>query len=786
MTLVYLTIAWLMGIALARWLEPSGALLAALTVAGLAAAACGQRTEISRLWAVLAVVALLGAWRYRLAQPTLDEGTLAYYNDRGQATLWGTVSAEPSVRSTYTQLELAVEQLSQDGQRHPVRGRVVLNVPNYPEREYGDLLGATGDLETPPVIEDFSYREYLAARGVHSLLREAQVESIGTPRRGDALALRWLYRLKRSARQVLEAALPNPDAGFLEGILLGLGNTLPEDLAGAFRAVGLTHIIVISGSNVSLVIYAAMLAARRVFSRGWALWISLGMLILFMLFVGPSAPVLRAIGMGALLIGGQMLGRRSHALTALAATALLMTAMNPLSLWQVSFQLSFVATLALVAFEPALARSLEGRQADATDRDRPAPRWRWLRELFLVTLAAQLLTLPLICYHFGELSTISLLANALVLPVQPPLMALGYLALAAGAAWAPTGWIVWPLTRYCLLVIQGLAALPWASIQVPHFGWGLVAGLYAALALGFSPNLRRRVWAWARALFRGPRAGRVALGTLLLAVVLLWSAVGSLPDGKLHVYFLDVGQGDAILLRTPGGRTILVDGGPDPLLLSSRLGQILPFWQRRIDLVAVTHADQDHLGGLTPVVQRYHVGQVLEPPAMEASALTAQWRGVLTATGTSALPLSRGMSIGVGRDLRLEVLDPRPAAWGEPPCEGNRCSLVLEVVMGRARLLLAGDMDAEMEDELRSAGLPLRAAVLKVAHHGAATATTAGFLAAVKPGLAVISVGRDNRYGHPAAEVLKRLADAGCQVMRTDQRGTVELVSDGRQIWIAP
>ena len=796
MTLVYLTVAWMAGIVLARWLEPPSSVLTALTLAGLVAILGLGRSAKGRLGAVLAVMALLGAWRYLMAQPAVNGLSLARYNDRGQVSLQGTISAEPTFHSTYIQLELEAEELDQDGVRHPVRGKVVLNVPLYPPCEYGDRLLVAGLLETPPMLDDVSYREYLASRGVHSMLRQARVSvrydasSIRPPDgrfRWDTLFLRQVYRWKRSLRSVLETILPNPDAGLLAGILLGLGYTLPDDLAQAFRAVGLTHIIVISGTNVSLVVQAVMLATRRVFSRRWALWISLGAIALFALFVGPSTPVLRAVYMGGLFILGQTLGRRSHALTTLAATALVMSAANPLLLGQVSFQLSFVATLSLIALEPALARVLATGMASKGRGDRPSSWLCVLRDVFLTTLAAQLLTLPIIAYHFGEISLISLLSNILVLPTQPALMFAGFLALAIGALWLPAGllagWLVWPLTRYCLLVIQGLASLPWASMQFPRIGWGVVMGFYALLALTFSPSWREKGLAFMRGLFQRTRATAAVLTVLALSVLLVWVAVGSLPDGRLHVYFLDVGQGDAILLRTPGGRVILVDGGPDPLLLTSRLGQILPFWQRRIDLLIVTHADQDHLLGLLPVLDRYRVAQVLEPPLLDESALTVQWREALAASGARVLPLSRGMQVTLGRDLRLEALHPPPATEGLA-CEGNRCSLVLRAVMGRCRLLLAGDIDARVEEELRAAGLPLGATLLKVAHHGAASATSAEFLAVVQPQLAVISVGRDNRFGHPADEVLRRLAGIGCRVLRTDLQGTVELITDGRNLWV--
>lgn len=785
MTLIYITIAWTLGIVAASLLAPSPTLLGGLAFSGVAVALWGRRARRGGLWGTLILAAALGGWRYRLSEPALGPDSLAQYNERGPLRVYGVVSAEPSVRATYTQLELAAREVELAGQRRAVRGKVVLNVPHDPAYEYGDLLGITGTLETPPVLGDFSYREYLAARGVHSLMRRAQVAKLGQ-RDGSGL-LRALLRAKSALRQVIEDILPQPEAGLLSGILLGLGHTLPTYIAEAFRLVGLTHILVISGFNVGLVAQAIILGAQRLIQRWAALVASLGAIALYALFVGLSPPVARAALMGGLVVGAQLAGRRSHALTGLAAASLVMTAADPLLLWSVSFQLSFVATLALLILAPALERGVYLWMVGRVGGDRAGGWSRVLRDVLLVTLAAQLMTLPLIWYHFREVSLVSLLANALVLPVQPAIMALGAGAVALGALWLPMGrvaaWLAWPLLRYSTALVQRLAALPWASAQVPPLSpwalWGFYALLFATLAFARSEKWR----AGLRALWARPRTAKVALAALGLVAALTWAAVFSLPDGKLHVYFLDVGQGDAILLRTPSGRVILVDGGPDPLVLRSRLGEILPFWQRRIDLVISTHADKDHAGGLEGLGRHYRVGWVLEGPRRAKGNPGPSWAEPLVAAGAQRASLFQGMRVELGKGLRLEVLHPPPEVTGEPS-DDNRDSVVLRVVMGRCRLLLTADIDTQVEGELLAGGQALSATVLKVAHHGAATSSSAPFLAAVNPQVAVIGVGQGNRFGHPSEEVLRRLGAIGCQVYRTDLQGTIELVTDGRAYWL--
>lgn len=788
MTLIYLSLAWTAGIVLAQAVGvPWPPLLAAagLCSAGLAAY---RARPMARRALLLALAAALGGARLGLAQPVIDAAHLAHYNG-GEVTWRGRVVADPDVRGTSTQLVVAAEAVEVDGAWRDARGRAVVSVPHHPTRAYGDRLLITGRLEIPPRLDGFDYRAYLAGGGIHSLVRYPRITPL--PPDGRLLPLRYLLDLRHALRGLIGRLLPGPESGLLAGILLGLGHTLPEDLADAFRATGLTHIIVISGYNFSVVTQLAQQAFRRLAHRWLALWASLVAVALYAALVGLSPPVSRAAIVGALAIGAVLVGRRSHPLTALAAATLVMTAANPLLLWSVSFQLSFAATLGLLVALPALQGWLarhRGAPAGGDD-DATTPLWFTAVSALGATAAAQLATLPVLWYHFAEVSVVALPANALVLPLQGVVMPLGACAVALGAVWLPAGRLaaapLWLILRYTNLVVEGLARLPVASVRVPPTGGLVVLGAYA---LGATAVALRQPGAWARArevlatLWRGGRA-TAALGAVAL---LIWIAALQLPDGRLHAHFLDVGQGDAILLRTPGGRTVLVDGGPDPVLLASRVGRALPFWQRRIDLVVATHADQDHLAGLLGIVERYDVAQVMQAPMTGDQPLQDAWCEALAARGIPVVAAVRGMEVMLGDAARLEVLHPPADVAPGAAADDNAASVVLRVVAGDCRILLTGDIDAATEAALLAAGVPVDATALKVSHHGSGGASSARFLAAVAPQVAVISVGADNRFGHPAAATLKRLEVQGARVLRTDQDGTITLSTDGRGYWLRP
>ena len=416
------------------------------------------------------------------------------------------------------------------------------------------------------------------------------------------------------------------------------------------------------------------------------------------------------------------------------------------------------------------------------------PRWlQGLSDVVLTTVAAQLATLPLLAYRLGQVSVIAPLANLLVLPVQPTIMVAGATTIVAGALWLPAGrlaaWAAWPLLRYNAFVVERLAQLPWAAIDVSRDALNLLALLGVVAASGYvllrSEGLRRQLGT----ILAQPRAVQLSVIVPTLTLVLVSSALLTLPDGRLHVYALDVGQGDAILFRTPGGRTILVDGGPDPLLLTSRLGRILPPWQRRIDLVVATHADADHLAGLVPIVEGWEVGMALQSPSMAESPLASHWRATLDRQSIPCMTVAEGTTLQIGESLELHVLSP-PTGPSAAEMDDNQGSLVLWVVSGRCRILLTGDIDGEVEKRLLQSETLGSTTVLKVAHHGAESATLDAFLQAVDPQLALISVGAENRFGHPSQTVLDRLSSTECRTYRTDEMGSIEFITDGERYWI--
>jgi competence protein ComEC len=273
---------------------------------------------------------------------------------------------------------------------------------------------------------------------------------------------------------------------------------------------------------------------------------------------------------------------------------------------------------------------------------------------------------------------------------------------------------------------------------------------------------------------------------LLVVAILVWSVALTIPDGKLHVSFLDVGQGDAILVQTPSGQDILIDGGPDPQKINLELGKKLPFWDRTIDLVVCTQPQADHVTGLIEVLDRYKVKEVLGPGISYDSSIYQEWLRLINDKGIDYNIARAGQEIDLGNGIRMEVLNPPDTLWQGTSDDIDNNGVVLRLSWGEVSFLFTADIREDIEFELIGQRANLKSTVLKVAHHGSKTSTSGQFLAAVDPEVAVISVGVDNPFGHPSPEILQRLTDrlGEDNVYRTEENGTVEFITDGESLWV--
>jgi len=787
MTLVYLSIAFVVGIYLGSQFTLSLAIASPIIFVALLAALFWRNNRLVLLSGLCLALFLCGALRFGTV-PTGDE--LQSYIGEESVQIVGVVAEEPEPRDSSLTLVLSSRELNGE----EVNGAVLVRTTRYPAYEYGDLLQMAGELEEPPQdIGDFNYSAYLARQGIYSTMYYPyEVELLATGQ--GPQPLQAIYSFRHRMGEALGASLSEPEGSLAQGILLGLRHNIPSSLYEDFQRSGTAHLLAISGLHMAIVAGILLSVSVWLFGRRRPTYFlaALSVLWLYALLAGMSPSVMRAAIMVSLFLLATYLGRQRSGITALAFAAAIMVAIDPQILWQISFQLSFVAVLGLILLTPTFQRW--GRRTRAPNV---------VVDSFAYSLGAIMATLPLVAYYFGYVSLVGLPATFLILPALPGIIVLSALVGVIGLFAVPLaqviGWLDWLFLAYMSGVVKLFAALPYSSMEVGSMNavwvW-LYYGIFGgAIWLGAR---RKRILPSIRGGFSGVSDTLVSLSRkmpakwvlfpLLIIAILVWVAAAVAPEtGKLSVSILDVGQGDAILIVSPSGQKILVDGGPSPEKVCLELGDRLPFWERSIDLVVLTHAHDDHVAGLVEVLRRYQVERVLYPEGIDcASDAYSEWLGVLDEKGIEVTRAQAGQRIDLGNGATLEVLHPPGEFLEGTESDIDNNGVVLRMEMGEVSFLLMADLYADGELYLLDQGVSLRSTVLKVGHHGSSTSTCPEFLAAISPQVAVISAGADNPFGHPSSEVMARLTErlGDDSIYLTSERGTITFTTDGERLWV--
>jgi competence protein ComEC len=800
--------AWFLGVLIG--LETDAPLAALLFLSG-AAVTSGLAMRLRMLPvfpAVLALLLLLGVWRGdTVASPPSPFENLSLAGQTGaEVTLEGQISGYPELSGSRVRFPLDLKEVFTDSGAASLEGRILVYARpsddlvgrrSPPYFNYGDQVTVTGNLSLPEPFGGFDYPAYLAGQGITGIMNAGS--TIVTGETGGWR--HWPYSLRSRLSDSIQDTVPYPQSALGQALLLGLKSDLPPEMVQDFRSTGTSHLLAISGLHVGVLVVMFLAGSSWLLGRrGWYfLAVPLIAVWTYALVTGLPPSVVRAAMMGSVYLVAIGLGRPGSILPALAFSAGVMTAVSPEIIQRVSFQLSFAAMAGIAFTQPFIPRWAPAPSG-------PGHTWwePWAYSLvrapliaLIISWFAMLATWPLLAFNFREVALPGIIVTVLALPAMPFIMAGTLLAAVVGLASTTLGqifgWMVWVPSSYLIELVE--LAPKW-TVQTDWANNWLVVAWYSALGvllLSLKPG--RLGWAWSR-VKDGTRALAdirmepvktvpVLLGAAMMtaAAVALWWQVGSGGDGDLHVYFFDVGQGDSALIVTPGGRQVLVDGGPKSDSAIRALDGAMPSGDRSLDLVVMTHLDSDHSRGLLDVLDSYQVGAVLSGAANTQSAMYAQWQASLVRNRVDVISVHQGYRLDLGSGVMAEVLNPLPATSDQT---ANNGALVLRVTYGDISFLLTADVEAATESILAAGHAGIQSTVLKVAHHGSKTSSTASFLDAVDPAVALISVGETNSFGHPSPEVIGRLLlqTKRENLYRTDQDGEVEFITDGQDLWV--
>jgi len=732
------------------------------------------------------VLILLGLLSVATRRDQIENDILnpKYYGER--VLVEGRVESEPVRRGSRSEMIVRTALIGNDSADVRVERRVLIHIvrtahwEDSDSLEIGDIVRISGHLESLPGARnpgDFDYGRYLVLNGIQGFVSVRDTNSVHRTSRSKSFTLSdFIGRAQNSIYRIFDRYHGPGEASFLKGVVFGYRGDLSAEVKQAFMDTGTIHILAVSGSNVVVValIFYSLVGFLRISPRAATACTLIG-LLWYMVITGLSPSVIRATIMASSILIGTVIGRKGDIYNSLSFAALLMLAWDPTYLLDVGFQLSFAAVISIVYFYPKLellTKLLPDRLTRFTIVESTL-------KLFAVSVAAQLGTLPFSAYYFGRVSLISVLANLLVVPLSGLNTLLGITTVGCSfiSGWAASCYAALNdlLVSFLLRFVMWSSTVPHAYVETLGAGALFTVVYYVAIAALFNAQKPR-------VLVRAVLCCLIAMNVLIYGDVLQYGAP------SLTVTAIDVGQGDALLVEFPNKRRVLLDAGPKSLTGDAGQRVIAPYLKRRgietLDAVILSHAHDDHIGGCRFLLEAFDVRRLI---VADTTAVTKLYGELLEAVRQRRVPIQiarAGERLQFDPQTRIFVLHP-----GSRLSEGdlNNRSLVLKVSYGATSLLLPGDASQDVEDRLvHTRSQILASDVLKVAHHGSPTSSSESFLESVRPSLAVISVGRLNKFNHPSPVVLSRYRHLGIATTRTDLDGAVVLNSDGMRFRIVP
>ena len=728
-------------------------------------------------------------------------GKTLYQPERGES--WDSCFVEGQIRTL-------------ESPDHVVKAKLLVHFREPVPLHYGDQLELRGTLRRPQGQRNpggFDYRSYLARRQAFGILYPNRELEITVSGQSGFPFLRWTENLRRRVERVIDSAYhKHPEhVEILKGMLLGKRGGIEETTIAAFRNSGSLHILAVSGLHVGLIAGVFFLCFSRLPAKATCALTILAV-ILYACVVGFRPSVFRASTMVVLFLFGAIIDRDVDRFNLLAVAALILLLINPAQLWDVGFQLSFAAVASILYFMPKWENFIRGILPDWLDQPN-APetisRFRfvlgkalkWLLVGFGVTLAAQLGTAFFIASSFYRLYPLGIIAGPFVVALATPIVSLALISVILGAIWLP---LAVPLVYanhviiFVLLhVIEFFGSQAWSVVKTasPTFGW---------IVLFFAGCMAIVYWRWVRL----ERKKAVLIGLIVVAIW-VWDAALREEGNLLEVTFLDVRQGDAAFVRFPDGKTMLIDGGRSLLFayrgnhrfntkddrnmkfLAFDTGEriLSPFLcyegVGELDLLVLSHPDNDHGGGLYYILHEFGVERVLGVPHLDLPPITHRVLHELIDKKGIPHELGYAGEIELTSTAKLELLHPLDERSTDlNDGDINDDSLVLKLSYGEVDVLFTGDIERRAEERLVRSGMDLEAEILKVPHHGSKTSSSPEFLTLVRPRVGIFSLGARNPYKFPPRQVLRRYRNFGCEVLRTDELGAITLKTDGSRCWI--
>ena len=723
------------------------------------------------------IIFLIGIFNYNLNSSPIGADHIANFIGDKELTIIGTV-LDKEYYPNQEKISLKVKSRQIESKDNIIRTQGLILVNTYFDNcpfEYGDVLKIKGKLEKPTKQKnfgEFNYELYLAREKIFTYLniwQERDILKIGEDNSNFLTSFSLSARDK--IKEITKKILPTPYNYLLVGMLLGEKSFLPLDLKEAFADAGIMHILAVSGLHVGIIAMAllAFLNIMRL-PKKFKLFILIFMLIIYASITGYRPSVLRATIMFILLISGKLINRNRNLNISLFFAAFLILLLNPLILYDAGFLLSFVVTFFVINLSPIMQELFFKKIV-------------LIGNPLAISTAAWVGIFPLSAYFFNKISIISIISNIFIIPLTGVAVILGFLTFFIGLASISLAGAIGTINYLVLYLITFIAKsfslLPFAFIYVAQPSTMLIILYYLVvffiIEMFYKKTLSQKI---------RKKAVLIVLAiTLLIIIVQLFY-----PADNLEVNFINVGEGDCILIKAPNNINILIDGGGTPQSefdVGSNI--VIPYLRRKgineIDLLILTHPHIDHLEGLLPVLKEIKVDMVLDGGLPCDSLEYQEFISLILKKGLPYHKAKAGDNIIFCNNLEILLLNPLYDSDFYEESDFNNGSIVVKLFYKNADFLFTGDIEEATEEKLLIWHNILQSDILKVGHHGSATSTNVEFLDKVDPSIAVLTVGK-NSFGHPSQKVIERLEDRNIKIYRTDENGTVIIRTNGQEYWI--
>lgn len=643
--------------------------------------------------------------------------------------------------------------------------KFILKIPTNKEKklETNNKIYLEGSYSLPSLSKNegcFNYRRYLNSQKIYGTIIVKQ-NSYSLINKGK---LNAISKIKKNIKENFEKLLPKDYAGVINGMINGDTKNISENILDDFRNSGISHLLSVSGSNIAYIITFVSIFLSKLLGKYISYYIIVIIIIIFILVSGANASVVRAGIMAILNIIAILLSRKSDTKNNIYLSAIILLTINPLIIYDVGFILSFVGTLGIVLLSEKIKNNIE-----------KIIKIKFIAETISITLSAQIMLLPIMAYYFNTVSLISVISNFIIVPISEFLTILGFITIIISNLNISIGKIIsyaiYTLIYLMLKIARVVSKFSWANILVATPKIWMIFFYYLAIYIFFSNNSKEITIKISN--YKRIRKIKTLILELMTLFIIINKLILLIPKNYISLNMIDVGQGDSFYIETQNRKTILIDGGGSEnsdydVGENILIPYLLNKGKTKIDLIIISHPHEDHIEGIFTALEKLKVKQVVISENIDKSELIIKLKKLCNEKNIEIIKVAANDTFKID-GLNFDVIYPKKETNDK---NINNMSIVLKLKFGEITSLFTGDLEEKAEEEIKQ---NIKVDILKVGHHGSKTSTSEEFLEKTKPKIALISVGKNNSYGHPNKEVIERLEKINAKILRTDEKGEVKL-----------